>query len=336
MKALVTGAGGFLGGAIARALRDRGDEVRGFSRGEHPGLEALGIEQHRGDILDRSAVRDTAQGVDVVFHVAAKVAAGGRLADFRATNVTGTENVIAACQECNVPVLVYTSTPSVVFGTTDLEGADESLDYPDYYDSHYGRTKAEAEQQVLAAASDELQTVALRPHLVWGPGDTSLIPRVIERGRSGILRRIDGPVKLTDVTFIDDTVRAHLLAADKLLAGGDHTSRINGRAYFLSSGEPVEIWEFVDRLLGAAGVSPIQKHVSRSVALLAGWVLESAHALFRGKGDPRMSRWIVRELTTSRWFDISAARHDLGYEPLVSLEEGMRRVESWLEDEEVV
>ena len=333
LKALVTGAGGFLGGAVARALRDRGDEVRGFSRGEHPALAALGIEQRRGDVSDRVAVMDAVRGVDVVFHVAAKVAAAGRLADFRATNVTGTENVIAACRECGVPALVYTSTPSVTFGVTDLEGVDESVGYPDHYDSHYGRTKAEAERQVLAAASDELRTVALRPHLVWGPGDTSLLPRVIQRGRSGALRRIDGPVKITDVTFIDDAVRAHVLAADKLLAGGDDARRINGRPFFLSSGEPVEIWEFVDRLLAAAGVPPVRKRVSLRTALLAGWVFENAHALLGAKGEPRMSRWIVRELTTSRWFDIAAARRDLGYGPLVSLDEGMGRLEAWLADE---
>ena len=333
VKALVTGAGGFLGGAVARALRDRGDEVRSFSRGQHPALAALGIEQRRGDVSDRAAVMDAVRGVDIVFHVAAKVAAAGRLADFRATNVTGSENVIAACQECGVPTLVYTSTPSVAFGAADLEGVDESVGYPDHHDSHYGRTKAEAERRVLAAACGELRTVALRPHLVWGPGDTSLLPRVIERGRSGALRRIDGPVKITDITFIDDAVRAHVLAADKLLGGGDDARQINGRPYFLSSGEPMEIWEFVDRLLAAAGVPPVQKRVSLRAALVAGWVFENAHALLGAKGEPRMSRWIVRELTTSRWFDIGAARRDLGYEPLVSLEEGMCRLEAWLQDQ---
>ncbi len=331
MKALVTGAGGFVGGAVARALRTQGDDVRGFSRGSHPELSAMGVDQRRGDIADDRAVQDAVRGVDVVFHAAAKVAAGGRYADFHATNVRGTDNVIAACRKCGVPVLVYTSTPSVAFGRSDLEGVDESIGYSDQHDSLYGRTKAEAERLLLAAASDELRTVALRPHLVWGPGDTSLLPRVVQRGRSGALRRIDGPAKRMDVTYIDDAVHAHLLAAERLLAGGEAAARVCGNAYFLNSGEPVEIWEFIDRLLAAAGVAPVEKHVSLRAAMAAGWVLEVVHALTGAKGDPRMSRWIVRELTTARWFDISAARRDLGYQPGVSLDEGMRRLAAWIQ-----
>lgn len=332
MKVLVTGAGGFVGGAVARSLRARGDEVRGFSRAPHPELGALGVDHREGDIADSGAVTDAVRGVDVVFHAAAKVAAAGRYADFYAANVRGTENVIAACRECGVTALVYTSTPSVTFGLSDLEGVDESIGYSDHYDALYSRTKAEAERLLLAAASDQLRTVALRPHLVWGPGDTSLLPRLVQRGRSGALRRIDGPAKRTDVTYIDDAVRAHLLAAERLLAGGEPAARVSGKAYFLNSGEPVEIWEFIDRLLAAAGVPPVEKRVSLRGAMAAGWVFEKLHALTGAKGDPRMSRWIVRELTTSRCFDISAARRDLGYQPRVSLDDGMRRLATWIEE----
>ncbi len=327
----MTGAGGFLGGAIARALRAGGDNVRGFSRGVHPELADNGIEQRQGDIADREAVIDATSGVDVVFHVAAKVGAGGH-ADFRTTNVTGTENVLAACRECGVASLVYTSTPSVVSGLADLDGVDESVAYPTRYDGDYGRTKAEAERLVLASASDEYRCVALRPPLIWGPHDTSLLPRIIERGRSGALRRIKGPPKKQDVTYIDDAVQAHLLAGDLLLSGGDGARRINGRPYFVSSGEPVEAWEFLNGLLAAAGVPPIQKSVSLRTALAVGWVAEKAHALSGAEGDPRMSRWMVRQLTSSRWFDISAARRDLGYEPQVSLAEGMMRLKAWLDE----
>ena len=285
-KALVTGAGGFVGGAVARALRTRGDEVRGFSRGPHPELSVLGVDHRRGDVADSPAVEDAVRGVDMVFHAAAKVAAAGRYPDFHATNVGGTENVIAACRKCRVMALVYTSTPSVSFGTSDLEGVDESIGYSDHHDALYSRTKAEAERLLLAAASDELRTVALRPHLVWGPGDTSLLPRLVERGRSGALRRIDGPAKRTDVTYIDDAVQAHLLAAERLLAGGEAAARVSGKAYFLNSGEPVEIWEFIDRLLAAAGVAPIEKRVSRRAAMVGGWMFEKLHALTGPKGDP--------------------------------------------------
>lgn len=334
MRALVTGAGGFLGGAIARTLRERGDDVRGFSRGDHPELAGYGIEQHQGDLADREVVIAATHGVDAVFHAAAKVGAGGRHADFYVTNVTGTENVIAACRECSVPALVYTSTPSVVSGLTDLDGADESLGYPTHYDADYGQTKAEAEQLVLSVASDELKTVALRPPLIWGPGDTSLLPRVVERGRSGVLRRIKGPPKRQDITYVDDAVQAHLLAADRLLGGGEEARQISGRAYFVSSGQPVEIWNFVNGLLEASGVPPVRKSVSLRMALVVGWVLEKAHALSGAEGDPRMSRWMVRQLTNARWFDISAARRDLGYEPRVSLEEGMNRLKAWIDEQD--
>ena len=334
MKALVTGAGGFVGGAIARTLRERGDDVRGFSRGEHAALAAYGIDQYQGNVADPEAVADAARGVDIVFHTAAKVGAGGRRVDFYTTNVTGTANVITACRECGVLALVYTSTPSVISGLTDLEDVDESVSYPTHYDADYGRTKAEAERLVLSSASDGLKTVALRPPLIWGPGDTSLLPRVIERGRNGSLRRIKGPPTWTDITYIDDAVQAHLHAADRLLAGGDTAHRINGRPYFVSSGDPIEIWEFINGLLGAGGVPAIRRSVSLRTALLVGWASEKIHALSRAEGDPSMSRWMVRQLTTSRWFDISAARRDLGYEPRVSLEEGMRRLKVWCEEQD--
>ena len=230
MRALVTGAGGFLGGAIARTLCDRGDDVRGFSRREHAELAAYGIEQRQGDVADLDAVTDAARGVDVVFHAAAKVGAGGRSADFYQTNVTGTANVLTACRKCGVTGLVYTSTPSVVSGVADLEGVDESVGYAPHYEADYGRTKAEAERLVLSSTSDDFNTVALRPPLIWGPGDTSLLPRVIERGRKGGLRRIKAPPKRQDITYVDDAVQAHLLAGDLLLAGGDGARRINGRA----------------------------------------------------------------------------------------------------------
>ena len=334
MKALVTGAGGFLGGAIARTLRERRDEVKSFSRGAHPELAVHGIEHHQGDVADLGAVMDATRGVDVVFHTAARVGAGGQYVDFYDTNVTGTANVLAACRESRVPALVYTSTPSVVSGVTDLEGVDESEGYATHYEGDYGRTKAEAERLVLSSTSDEFSAVALRPPLIWGPGDTSLLPRVIERGRNGALRRIKGPPKWQDTTYIDDAVQAHLIAADLLLAGGDGARRINGRPYFVSSGEPVEIWDFVDGLLEASGVPPVRKSVSLRTALVAGWIFEKAHALSGAEGDPRMSPWIVRQLTSSRWFDISAARRDLGYEPRVSLEDGMRRLKAWIEEQE--
>jgi nucleoside-diphosphate-sugar epimerase len=332
MKAAVTGAGGFVGGAIARALHRRGEDVRSYSRGEYPRLAALGIEHRRGDICDPDRLAEALAGVDVVFHAAARVAAAGAYAEFYATNVSGTRHVVEVCRRAGVRALVHTSTPSVVFGPTDLEGVDESIPYATHFDAAYGRTKAEAERIVRAADGPTLRTVSLRPHLVWGPGDTSLFPRLIERARAGAVRRIAGPPKKTDITYVDDAVQAHLAAADRLLGGGADADRIGGRAYFLSSGEPVEVWTFVDRLLAVAGLPPARGRLHPRVAMTAAFVSERAHALLRRKGEPRLSPWIVRELTTSRWFDIGAARRDLGYDPKVGLEEGLSRLHAWWED----
>lgn len=326
MKALVTGGGGFLGRGVVAALLERGDAVRSMARGEYPALAKLGADVVRGDVADAEAVDKATEGCDVVFHIAARVGAAGAYDDFHRTNVVGTDNVIAACRKHGVGSLVYTSTPSVVFGHDDLEGVDESAPYAKAYEAFYPQTKAEAERRVLAANADALRTVAIRPHIVWGPGDTSLLPRLLERAPR--LRRISGPHKKTDVTFIDDAVRAHLLAADRLR---DDPDAIGGKPYFVSTGEPIEIWTFIDRVLQAAGRPGINKTAPAGVAIAAGWMFEKIHALTGAKGEPRLSRWIVRELTKSHWFDISAARRELGYQPTVTIDEGMQRLAAWVE-----
>lgn len=328
MKALVTGGGGFLGRGIVHALLGEGHTVRTLTRGEYPELKKAGVETMQGDIADAGAVEEAVDGCDVVFHVAAKVGAAGAYEDFQRTNVVGTRNVIKACRTFAVDRLVYTSTPSVVFGHDDLEGVDESHPYPAEYDAFYPQTKAEAEKLVMAANGTALSTVCLRPHIIWGPGDTSLLPRL--RQRADKLRRIvtAGAPKKMDITFIDDAISAHLLAATALDARPDE---VGGKAYFISSGEPVEIWPFIDKVLEATGKSPVRGSAPRGIALAAGWVFETAHKLRGAPGEPRMSRWIVRELTTSHWFDISAARRDLSYEPQVSLQAGLERLSTWWE-----
>ncbi|HET6574394.1 MAG TPA: NAD-dependent epimerase/dehydratase family protein [Fimbriiglobus sp.] len=322
MKALVTGGGGFLGGAIVRKLLARGDAVRSFTRTAYPWLAELGVEQTHGDLADPDAVTKAVAGCGVVFHVAAKAGVWGRYGDFFATNVTGTENVLAACRAHGVSRLIYTSTPSVVHGGASIEGADESIPYPAEYEAFYPQTKAVAERAVFAANGPQLATVALRPHLVWGPGDPHLIPRVLRRARAGKLRRIGSrPVKV-DITYVDNAADAHLLAADKLAPG----SPIAGKTYFISDGEPVDLWEFIDRVLAVAGLPPVTKAVSAWKARLAGRVLEFVYRTLRLPGEPPMTRFVASQLATSHWYDISAARRDLGYEPKVGREEGLRRL----------
>lgn len=331
MKALVTGGGGFLGRGIVFALLGEGHTVRTLTRGEYPELAGAGVETLQGDIGDAKVVSEAARGCDVVFHVAAMVGAAGAYDDFHRTNVVGTQNVIDACRVRGVGRLIYTSTPSVVFSHEDLEGVDESHPYPESYDAFYPQTKAEAERAVMAASDDALRTVCLRPHIIWGPDDTSLLPRLRERADK--LKRIvtSGPPKKMDVTFIDDAVSAHLLAANALKA---RPNDVGGNAYFISSGEPVEIWAFIDAVLQATGAAPIRGSAPRGLALAAGWVFETAHKLAGASGEPRMSRWIVRELTTSHWFDISAARRDLGYEPQVDLAQGLGKLARWWDADE--
>ena len=322
MKALVTGGGGFLGGVIVRLLRERGDDVRSFARGAYPDLEAAGVEVHRGDLGDAAAVARAVEGMDVVFHVAALPGVWGPYQDYHRANVTGTENVLAACRAHEVQRLVYTSTPSVVHEGRDIEGGDESLPYASNFSTHYPRTKAVAERMVLAADSEHLSTVALRPHLIWGPGDNHLVPRIVARGRAGRLRLIGNRPNVVDTVYVDNAADAHLAAADRLAPGASCA----GRAYFISNGEPLPLAEITNGILAAAGLPPVTKRIPVPVAIALGGLAELLYRGLRIRREPPLTRFVARQLSTSHWFDISAARRDLGYEPRVSIEEGLRRL----------
>jgi nucleoside-diphosphate-sugar epimerase len=319
MKALVTGGGGFLGQAIVRGLRKRGARVRSFSRQAHAPLQALGVEQLAGDLADPAAVAAAVQGCEIVFHVAAKPGIWGDYGDYYRPNVTGTQNVIAACRRHGVRRLVHTSSPSVVFDGRDMEGVDESAPYPAHFEAHYPHTKALAEQLVRAANDPQLATVSLRPHLIWGPGDNHLLPRLAARARAGQLARIGSRAKLIDTVYVDNAAEAHLLAADRLAPG----SPVAGRVYFISQGEPVPLWEMVNRLLEAAGAPPVTREVPVWLAMALAWGIENAHRLTGNQREPRLTRFVVRELSTAHWFNISAARRDLGYSPRISIAEGL-------------
>lgn len=329
MKALVTGGGGFLGKAIVKLLIARGDEVRSFSRNEHPALTELGVEHCRGELSDAEAVSRAAQGCDTVFHVAAKAGVWGPYEEFYRANVLGTQHVIAACRQHGIKRLVHTSSPSVVFDGSDMEGVDESVPYPEHFEAFYPQTKAEAEQLVLIANDEQLATVALRPHLIWGPEDNHLVPRILDRGAKGALRRIGKRDCLADTIFIDNAAQAHLQAADRLDIG----SSVAGKAYFLSQGEPLPVWDVVDRILDAGGIAPVSGTISPKLAYAVGWTLEKVYGLLGIKGEPRMTRFVAKELSTAHWFDISAARKDFGYDPQISFDEGMLRLKAWLAEQ---
>lgn len=326
MKALVTGGGGFLGKAIVRRLRERGDIVRSFSRHAHPALTGMGVEHCRGELGDAGAVERAAEGCDIVFHVAAKAGVWGPYEEFYQANVLGTKHVIDACRRHGIKRLVYTSSPSVVFDGTDMEGVDETVPYPEHFEAFYPQTKAEAEQLVLQASDQTLATVALRPHLIWGPEDNHLVPRILERGAKGALRKIGSRECLADTIYIDNAALGHLQAADHLDVG----SAVAGKAYFISQGEPMPIWDVVNRILNAGGLPPVTRTISPALAYNLGAFLEKVFVLLKLKGEPRMTRFLARELSTSHWFDLSAARQDFGYQPEVSFDEGMTRLREWL------
>ena len=329
--ALVTGGGGFLGRYIVEQLLARGDKVRSFGRGRYPELEALGVEVVRGDIADRNAVLQACQGIDVVYHVAALPGIAVQWPPYEQANIRGTEHVIDVCREHGVERLIYTSSPSVTFAGADQCGVDErapyDFDWMIAYRAHYSRSKAIAEQAVLAASDGQLRTCALRPHLIWGPRDNHLIPRLIVRARAGRLRRVGDGANRVDTIYVENAAGAHLQAADALL---DASSPVAGRAYFLSQNEPANCWDWIDEILALVNLPPVRKTISRRKAERAGALLENIYRLLSLSGEPPMTRFLAAQLATSHWFDLSAARRDFGYAPAISTAEGMRRLGSWL------
>jgi nucleoside-diphosphate-sugar epimerase len=325
-QVLVTGGGGFLGGAIVRQLVERGDRVISFSRRFYPELAAMGVEQIQGDIGDATAVEQACREVDLVFHVAAKPGVWGDYLAYYRTNVIGTQNVIAACKKHNISRLVYTSSPSVVFDGIDMEGVDESVPYPKKFHAHYPKTKAMAEQAVIAVGDEGLKTIILRPHLIWGPQDNHLVPRIIER--ANCLVKVGNGRNLVDTIYIDNAADAHIQAADIL----EQNHNLSGRVYFISQDDPVPLWEMVNNILKRAGLASVQRSISRNTAWMIGAVLEIFYKMFKISGEPRMTRFLADELSTAHWFDISAAKKDLGYVPKISIEEGLSRLERWLQN----
>jgi len=331
MKALVIGGGGFVGSAIVRQLVENNCEVAVFGRNHYPHLEKLGVRQLQGDILDSDLLIRSIQGYDTVFHVAAKAGIWGPKKEFEQINVTGTRNVLGACFASRVETLVYTSTPSVVFDRSHLNGVDEAIPYASRFLCYYASSKAMAEQMVLTANTEVLKTCAIRPHLVWGPGDPHLIPRLVERGKRRQLKIVGNGKNLVDISYIDNVAHAHVLAAENL----NSTATAAGNAYFISQGVPVILWDWINDLFVRLGIEPVKKKIGFSTAYAVGTLMEGVYMWFGMEQEPRMTRFLAEQLAKSHWFSIANARRDLGYEPLVSTEDGLERVVEWLENERV-
>jgi nucleoside-diphosphate-sugar epimerase len=322
MNALVTGGGGFIGSALVHELVKRGFRVTSFSRNDYPALRNIGVDVKMGDLADIHAVLKASEGMDIIFHVAAKAGMTGYYRDYYRTNVTGTSNIIHACKMNNIKYLIYTSSASVVFDGSNIEGADESLPYPTRPVSYYTASKALAEQLVLQADSPNLRTLALRPHLVYGTGDNHLFPRIISRVKTGRLRRIGNGKNMVDISYIDNVVSAHINAAQAVISKPE----VTGQAYFITNGEPVLLWGFLNMMIGMSGYPTILKSVPARPAYILAGMAEVLHKIFFISREPFLTRFIVKELTCSHWFDICKARRLLNYNPEISNYEGLKKM----------
>ena len=321
MKALVTGGGGFLGRAIVEMLLGRGDQVRFMARNHYPKIEALGAEGIQGDIRDLDVVVNACMGMDAVFHTAAKAGIWGDYHEYHEINVKGTQNVMTACQRRGVGRLVYTSSPSVVFNMMDECGIDETAPYPEVWYNPYSETKAIGEKAVLlASGKNGLLSCSLRPHLIWGPRDNHLIPRLIERARKGILRKVGLGKNKVDLTYIDNAAMAHLLACDAM-----SSTRVAGEAYFISDDNPVVLWDWFDALFEHLAIPKVRKRVPAWMAYGVGYCLEQKHKLLKDRSEPLMTRFLARALTCSHYYNIGKAKRDFKYRPGISNKEGLRR-----------
>ncbi|NHC46389.1 NAD-dependent epimerase/dehydratase family protein [Motilibacter aurantiacus] len=316
MRALVTGASGMLGGAVAAALVARGDEVRTLQR-RPSGVE--GAQDVRGDITDRATARGALAGVDGVVHLAARVGIVGTEQQFVEANIVGTQVLLDMAREAGVPRLVFVSSPSVAHAGRSLIGVGATPADPEAAHGHYSRTKAAAEQLALAADSPSLAVVAIRPHLVWGPGDTQLVARIVDRARSGRLALVGSGAALIDTTYVDN-------AAAAMVAALDRADVAHGRPLVVSNGEPRTVAELFERICRAAGVAPPRLHVPFPVAAAGGALVERVWSALRRQDDPPMTRFLAEQLATAHWFDQRRTRELLAWEPQVSLAEGFDRL----------
>ena len=328
MKALVTGGGGFLGLYIVEQLRAAGHAVRVFSRGHYPALTAIGVETQQGDLRNAKAVERACEGMDAVFHVAAVPGVWGSWDSYHGINTTGTLNIISGCRRFDIQRLIYTSSPSVVFDGSDHINADESLPYPTNWLCHYPHSKALAEQAVLAADDPNgLRTVSLRPHLIWGPRDNHLIPRLIQKASVGRLRQVGRGNNVVSISYVENAAAAHVQAEESLRI----SRTAAGRAYFINEPDAVNLWDWINLILTRAGLPPVTQRISATMAWYVGSVLETAWKVSGRKYDPPMTRFLAAQLSISHSYSIAAAQRDFGYRPLVSVNEGLRRMQPALD-----
>ncbi len=322
LQAVVTGGGGFLGSKIVSMLLQEGYFVRSFSRRTYPKLVAQGVACHVGDLTNAMAVRAALEDADVVFHVAAKAGMWGNQREYYLPNVVGTRNVLEACRRNGVRKLVYTSTASVIFDGRDARNAHEDAAFARKRLTYYASTKAEAERLVLEANGPGLATVALRPHAIWGPGDNQVLPRLVALHRVNKLRLVGRGDNLVDTTFVENAAQAHLDAAKRLEPG----SPAAGRVYFISQGDPRPVRDLLNGFMRSAGLPPVEKSITFPVAYCTAWLFEKSYRLLGVAAEPPITLYFVLLMARDHYFDISAARRDLGYHPAIGIEEGLEKL----------
>ncbi|MCU0113396.1 NAD-dependent epimerase/dehydratase family protein [Curtobacterium poinsettiae] len=318
MKVLVTGASGFLGQATAAAVRDAGHEVRTFQR--RPSGVA-GVQDVAGTMTDDAALARAVDGVEAVVHLAAKVSLAGDPADFARVNVDGTRSLLRAARAAGAARFVFVSSPSVAHTGSSLVGADAGPAEPSRARGDYARTKAAAELLALDADAPDFAVVAVRPHLVWGPGDTQLVGRIVERARAGRLPLLDSGAALIDTLYVDNAATAMVAALERVTDDGVH-----GNAYVVTNGEPRPVAHLLAGICTASGVRPPQWHVPAAVARAAGSVVEAVWRVRPGEDEPPMTRFLAEQLSTAHWFDQRRTRRDLQWTPSVSIDEGLGRL----------
>ncbi|ROP61434.1 NAD(P)-dependent oxidoreductase [Curtobacterium sp. PhB115] len=318
MIVLVTGASGFLGRATAAAVRDAGHEVRTFQR-RPSGVS--GVQDVAGSMTDADAVARAVDGVDAVVHLAAKVSLAGDPADFVRVNVDGTRTLLTAARAAGVERFVFVSSPSVGHTGSSLVGAGAGPAEPARARGDYARTKAAAELLALDADAPGFAVVAVRPHLVWGPGDTQLIGRIVERARAGRLPLLDSGAALIDTLYVDN-------AASAMVAALEHAADdvVHGNAYVVTNGEPRPVADLLAGICTASGVPVPRMHVPAAVARVAGSLVEAVWRVRPGQDEPPMTRFLAEQLSTAHWFDQRRTRADLQWSPSVSIDEGLARL----------
>jgi nucleoside-diphosphate-sugar epimerase len=323
MKILVTGGGGFLGKAIIKQLLEKGHDVYSFSRSAYPELEEMGVTCRRGDLSKYEDVRAALEGMEAVFHVAALAGVWGAYEDYYNTNFVGTKNIVDAAKELGVTKIVHTSSPSTILDNDKLSGVGEEIPYPKKFSNHYAKTKAMAEQYVLKNHEDgKLHTVALRPHLIWGPGDPHIFPRIFEKRKKNLLKIVGDGKNQVDIIYVDNAARGHIQAFEKLGAN----SPVGGKVYFLGQNEPVYLWDFINEVLKRGGMQPVHKKVPFKVVYAVGFILEVIYRTFGIKAEPPMTRFVCNQMGKDHYFSHKAAKDDFGYDAPITTQEGLDRV----------